>query len=369
MRNILVYRDLLLPASEHAFMKRQYLGFRELAPYWIGCKLTGDMGASGITPHLIGGKGLGGSAARLLLKIVGIAPWDESVARLSPVLIHAQFGRGGALALPLAQRLKLPLVVTFHGGDAFKDKHYREQIVPSIFQRRWASLIVYASAFICVSEPVRDKLIERGVPEPKLSVIPIGSDGVLPATPARRPKHILFAGRFVAKKGIFVLIDAISRMRENGITTPIVLAGDGPDLAEARRRVEGLSSVEFPGWLDANQLRCAMMEAHAVVVPSITARGGDREGLPSVLVEALAVACPVVASDATGIQAISGFMHAGRMVPAGDATMLAEALSEIVRNPELANQCSSGALDLAQTQFSAPDQSRKLEQLLLKVIG
>lgn len=368
MRNILVYRDVLIPPSEQEFMRRQYLAFDRLAPHWLGCKFHPQFDRSTIDATLVGGPGLLQPLRQAAFKQFGVVPQLREARRLSPALIHAQFGRGGALALPLAKQLGIPLAVTFHGGDAFKDKHYRRQVMPTIFQRRWEDLVAYASLFVCVAPGVREKLIERGVPAGKLEVIAIGADGVLAAVPPRQPKHLLFAGRFVSKKGVLVLVEAVRLLRQRGVGVPLLMAGAGPLLAAARDRAGDIPDVTFCGWLDPSQLRQAMTESYALVVPSVVGKDGDQEGLPSVIVEALAVACPVAVSDQAGVTGLPGIDAAGVMTTAGNSAALADALETLVKNTERRTLLETGALALAQRSFSARTQSRLLEDSLLALI-
>ena len=143
MSRVLVYRDVLLPKSELGFMRRQYMGFQTLQPLWIGRSVEPwlDQAVFPIGATFTGWRGLA-------FKQLGLTP---DLSSLGGVVVHAQFGRGGALALPLAERLGLPLVVTFHGGDVTKSSHYRPL---ALFRLRMKRLAAYASAFVCVSEGV-----------------------------------------------------------------------------------------------------------------------------------------------------------------------------------------------------------------------
>ena len=363
MRTCLVYRDRILPASEHAFMRRQYMAFSKLRPFWVGCHRDHPPADMANTLRIIGEGHVLGGLQRLAFRQMG---WGagRAVADLAPVVVHAQFGRGGALALPIARQLGLPLVVTFHGGDAFKDRHYTNSFPAPIFQRRWQALVAYGAVFVCVSDGVRDRLIERGVPAHKLDVLHIGTED---APPARGPfDRVVFAGRFVEKKGIPVLLDALRILAAQGMTPAVVLAGDGPMRPAMEQYAQGLEHVRFAGWLTAGALRQQLEHAAALVVPSVRAAGGDREGLPSVAAEALMCGVPVVASAEAGLD--GGLLDGGGMVvPAGDAQALAQALAHVLQ-PQVRAGMGLAARRVAREWLRASVQSARLEQRLLSVL-
>lgn len=368
MTPILVYRDKLVLKSEIGFLRRQYSAFSRLDPHWIGCHITADVDE--LTPAAIqvGRAGPAGMLDRALFKQLGRVPEAPDLRSLAPRLIHAQFGRGGALALPLAQALGIPLVVTFHGGDAHKNKHYDRGLIPTIYQRRLEALKAQAALFVCVSESVRDKLIERGFPADRLSVINIGIDLDPVAEVPQGPSYVFFAGRFVEKKGIPVLIEAAQLLRARGVDIGLVLAGDGPMLADMKTKAAGISGIEFLGWQSQSATRHRMRAASLVVVPSITAASGDAEGLPTVAMEAMSAGVPVVATDAAGL---GGTVDPGRnalIVKAGDPAALAGAIEELALNPARRAGVGAAGRALAEERLSATVQSRRLEDRLIGVI-
>src|SRR4029077_8868232 len=157
--------------SEAHFLRRQYVGFRRLAPVWIGCRKDDGLPDLGAEANLLGRRGSAGLFDRLMFKQLGRIPPLPDLVMLRPQLIHAHFGRGGALALPIARALRLPLVVTFHGGDATKDEHFRKTLLPTSFQRRCQALQREAALIICVAEHIREALLAHDFPVAKLTVI------------------------------------------------------------------------------------------------------------------------------------------------------------------------------------------------------
>ncbi len=369
---LLVYRHRLAPLSEVGFLRRFYIGFERLAPVWLGCHieesaqlLTGD-------PLRVGRRGAVGALDRTLFRHFGVLPPQPDLGRLRPRLVHAHFGPGGALALPIARRLGIPLVVTFHGGDATKETHYRRRLIPRIYGRRLAALQREAALFVCVSEFVRDTLVARGFPPDKLEIIHQGVElGAAP--PEQREEagdpYVLFVGRFVEKKGVAHLIEAMRRLDAEGRAARLILIGDGPLGAALRDQARGLKRVEFIGWLPNAEVRRWMRGAVALCVPSVTAREGDSEGLPTVIFEAMAEGVPVVGSDHAGIAEAVEHGRTGLIVPAANPRALADALAGLIANPELRQRLGAAARTAAAQCFSALRQSRRLERALLRVAG
>jgi colanic acid/amylovoran biosynthesis glycosyltransferase len=368
---ILIYRHRLAPPSEVGFLGRFYVGFRQLAPVWLGYHL--DKGAAALTdaPLRLGRAGPLGTLDRTLFRHFGAMPPAPDLRALRPRLIHAHFGPGGAFALPLARALGVPLVVTYLGGDATKETHYRRRLVPRVYQRRLAALQGEAALFVCVSEFIRERLLQRGFPPKKLIVIHQGID--IPARRADEPRsddpYVLFVGRFVEKKGIADLLAAMRIAAATGAAARLVLIGDGPLAGELREQARGLPGAVFTGWQEPAEVRRWMRGADAVCVPSLTARSGDAEGLPNVAIEAMAEGAPVVATRHAGIAEAIDDGATGLLVPEGDPRALAAALARLIAQPDLRGRLGEAGRTAAIERFEAIQQSRRLEAALLRVIA
>ena len=368
---ILVYRDRIVPRSEAHFLRRLYIGFERLKPVWIGRHAGDGLADLNVEPLFLGRVGIAGMFDRAQFKHFGTLPQTPDLRALRPRLVHAHFGRGGALALPVARALGVPLVVTFHGGDATKDKHYRRGLLPTVYQRRLEALQREAALFICVSNFIRDQLLARGFPPKKLFVHRYGveiGDIDAPSEPSS-DRFVLFAGRFVEKKGISFLIEAMRRLESEGKDLRLELVGDGDIAGELKRQASGLKNVTFSGWLPNRELRAKMRGALAVCVPSVQAVGGDAEGLPNVVIEAMASGAPVVATHHAGIGEAVEDGRTGILVPSGDATALTGALRRLVDDPAMARKMGQEARRLACERFDALAQSHRLEDKLLDIIA
>ena len=370
MPSILVYRDTVGARSE-SFIQRQYRAFQELEPLYVGSK-RGPLAPRDAL--ILAAPGPFGAYGRTAFRQWGHIParLERIVAERKPGLIHAQFGLGGALALPIATQTGLPLVVTFHGGDATKDKHFDERpLIPTVFQRRRHKMVETARTILCVSHFVRDMLIARGFPAKKLVThylgIDIPSEVVLP--PMGVSGTVLFVGRLVAKKGVDTLIDAMAILRQSAPGLELSVVGDGPARGDLEKRAQAAGiKVKFQGWLEEKKVRAAMRRALLLAVPSRTAAGGDSEGLPTVIMEAMALGVPVIATRHAGIPEIISDRVTGLLVPEADPKAFADAILMLKNEPELANRLRGEAYADVRARFDADRQSAVLERMLLEII-
>jgi len=354
----LVYRDRIGTASEIQFLRRQYIGFTRLAPVWVGrhiMPLASELGGSVVR---LGGTWL----SRALFQQAGIVP-RLSVGPTAPVL-HAQFARGGALALPLARARGLRMVVTLWGGDVSKAKNWRG----TVQARRWPEVVAATSRFVCVSAAIADMALTRRVPADKLVVLLIGAEippVPPPAPPA--PTYHLFVGRFVAKKGIQDTADAVRRLRAEGDATPVIFVGDGPLRAILETLAREVPGVELAGWLPPEDVRARMARAWSLLVPSVVAPNGDAEGLPSVVFEAMAQACTVIGTNEGGVAEAVQHERTGLLVAPRDPAALAAAMRRLVTDPALRHTLAQAGYDHARRNLNAHTQSVALENLLLEL--
>jgi glycosyltransferase involved in cell wall biosynthesis len=368
--SVLVYRDTVGVRSE-AFIQRQYRAFKELEPLYVGTK-RGPLAPKDAL--ILAAPGPFGAYGRTMFRQLGHIPASlkRAIAEHRPGLIHAQFGLGGALALPIATQTGLPLVVTFHGGDATKDKHFEQRApVPTIFQRRREKMVERAHTILCVSHFVRDTLIARGFPKAKLVTHYLGIDipenVVLP--PAGVGNTVLFVGRLVEKKGVDTLIDAMAVLRERAPGVELSVIGDGSARGDLEKRAKAAGiKAQFQGWQDEKKVRAAMRRALLLAVPSRTAGGGDSEGLPTVIMEAMAIGVPVVATRHAGIPEIVSDRVTGMLAPEADPNALAEAILAVKTEPDLAGRLRGEAYADVRARFDGDRQSALLERMLLEIM-
>jgi glycosyltransferase involved in cell wall biosynthesis len=189
----------------------------------------------------------------------------------------------------------------------------------------------------------------------------------VPPPPPQRVNHeppvIGAMGRFVAKKGFDLLINSLGRMRSQGIGFRAVLAGDGPEKASLHRLavVHGLQDVlAFPGWVADKETFFESIDVFCV--PS------HHEPFGIVLIEAMARAMPIVATDSEGPSEILRDGTHAVLVPRGDAERLAQALTTMIAEPNRAACLGDNAYREARETYHLPHVGARLERAIRHVL-
>lgn len=276
--------------------------------------------------------------------------------------LHAHFASHPAAAAWVIHRLTgIPYSFTAHGSD---------------LHREWRMLrekVDEAALVVTISDFNRRWILERCGPEcgDKVVVVPSGVDTTLFTPHARllgnaartEGVSILCIGKLHEVKGQTHLLDACAQLRQRGVAFTCHLVGDGPDRAALLRQAQQLQldgSVRFHGMLPRREVAALLGEADLLAAPSVVSRDGRREGLPVVLIEALASGVPVVASRLSGIPELVVDGETGLLVPPGDAAALADALQRLIASPALREQLAEAGRAKVVRQF---DLQRNAAQL------
>jgi glycosyltransferase involved in cell wall biosynthesis len=276
------------------------------------------------------------------------------------VHLHAPWADGPATAAWVASRISgLPFSFAAHARDIFPpDGALQEKLRASSFIR-------------AISRINRDYLaaLEPAAAD-KVAVIHLGAPVKLRPGPRRTPRppyQLLGIGRMVPKKGFPVLLEACRELAARGVDFHLILAGDGP---QRRKLVElaqeyGLSGrVHFPGFVPHGQVPRLFSRADLFVMPSIIAPSGDRDGIPTVIMEALAHEVPVVSTWVSGIPEIVLPGKTGWLAPPGDAGALAGAIMEALADPEEAHSRGRAGKLLVEREFDSGINYGRLKGLL-----
>lgn len=268
----------------------------------------------------------GGPRRGMVRQMVYLAEAARQARRaheLGLVHLHAHFGTNSADVARYAARLGgIGFSMTVHGPEEF-DAPEALSLPQKLAEARFA---VGVSAF------GRSQLCRWTDPSrwDRLHVVHCGVEAALFADPAplppgpsaEHPLRMVAIGRFAEQKGHPLLIEALARV---SAPVDLTLVGDGPMAGDLRRQIteSGLADrVSLPGWLDEAGVRAALADAHLLVLPSFA------EGLPVVLMEAMAAGRPAIATWIAGIPELMIDGETGWLVPAGDAGTLAAAIED-----------------------------------------
>ena len=246
-----------------------------------------------------------------------------------------------------------PLVVSLHGSDVFVAERHAA-IRPAA---RYA--FGRAGWVTACSEDLRGRAVRIGADGDRSEVVPYGVDieRFRPDDAARarlRDRHgiardagvVLAAGRLVRKKGFEHLIDAAGTLAPRRPELRLVVAGSGDLDRELRERAAARGIADRVTWLGTvTQPEVAkwLAAADVAAVPSVRDDAGNVDGLPNVVLEALASATPVVATPAGGIGAVAVDRETALVVPERDAHRLAAAIDELLGDPTLRSRIGRAA--------------------------
>jgi glycosyltransferase involved in cell wall biosynthesis len=365
--NLIIYRNRLLPKSE-TFVKGQAEALRKFTPYYLGSRIVQGLQLPGERTLVVNRGGLLGRRNEISSKLWGFATtFVEQVRNLNPALIHAHFGQDGAMALPLAKDLQVPLLVTFHGFDiTVRDEHAERSLVQRVYFRRREALKRETQLFIAVSEFIKNKLLEQGFPCDKIVVHYIGIDTkqFQPDSAVPREPVVLFVGRLVEKKGCEYLIQAMSRVQAAMPEVELVVIGDGLLRSSLEQRAKAkLRRYRFLGVQPPEIVQSWMNQAKVFCVPSITAKSGDSEGFGLVFAEAQAMGLPVVSFASGGIPEAVAHGETGFLVAERDCDGLTTYILRLLQDKALWQQFSQSGQERVRTKFDLHNQTRLLESI------
>jgi glycosyltransferase involved in cell wall biosynthesis len=283
----------------------------------------------------------------------------QQLQRKGVTHLHNHLGENSATVAMLASELTgIPFSLTIHGPNEFDqpiqnalgDKIRRSKFTVAISSFTRSQLWRWCDA----SDWEKVHVVHCGVDEEFLG------QPITPPPPARR---LVSIGRLSEQKGQLILVGAAAQLARDGEDFEIVLIGDGPmrrnlQSAIARHNLQG--KVRLAGWMDSTSIRKELLASRALVMPSFA------EGLPVVIMEALALGRPVISTSIAGIPELVKDGVNGWLVPPGSAEALKEAMRRILNaSPaELSDLGKAGAADVAR-EHHAGIEAEKLAQLLV----
>jgi colanic acid/amylovoran biosynthesis glycosyltransferase len=284
---------------------------------------------------------------------------------IRPAVVHAHFGPAGYEMLPYARDLGIPLLTSFYGYDASslpRQPGWTERL-----QRLFAA----GAGFLVEGPAMARRLASLGCPGAKIHLVPITVEIERYAFRPRRlegtkPLRILFVGRFVPKKGLKILLQALARARRDIGSFQLRVIGGGAEESDARHLTSELAlegQVQFLGFQPRSEVIRELDMAELLAVPSVTAPDGDTEGgAPTILLEAQALGLPVLATDHADIPFVVGDPYRPLLATEGSVESLADRLVALRANAHRWQEFAVAGRDHVIAQHG-PGNFRRLEQL------
>ena len=296
------------------------------------------------------------SLAKSLLvwwRAVGLVPVLQDMA---PDRLHAHWATyPSTAALVLAKRLGIPFSFTAHAHDIFLEHHLlKDKLREANFS---ATISQYNKRYL--DENVggvghdRVRVVHCGVSLNDYVFEPHGRDAT----------RILAVGRLDEIKGFRYLIDACSVLAQRGHDFVCDVIGDGPMRRVLSERISELGldrSLRLCGAMKQEDVRRYLYSAVAFVLPSVRTARGDMDGIPVVLMEAMAAGTPVISTTVSGIPELVENGVTGLLAPPGDSTALADCMERLLVNPSYALTLAAKARARIERDFDVRKEARKL---------
>ena len=296
-----------------------------------------------------------------ILHFIVACSWARSLQQQQVSHIHSQWINScGTVAMYGAWLLGKPFSFTGHAADLFRERCALKD------------KILRAQFIVCISSFHRDFYLAEGADPDKLIIVYCGIDTSVFSAVSQvvedRPLRLISAARLVEKKGLNYLIEACQQMVGQQSFT-CTIAGDGPLLTELQQQIDdlGLSALvkltgkpilqeDIPAFMASGDIYC---------LPCVWAADGDVDGLPQMLMEAMACGVPVISTRLVGIPDLIEHGSTGLLVEPNDSKALAQAVGQLGNDDELRRRLALQGREAVTRRF---DIANCLELLLNKFI-
>ena len=281
-----------------------------------------------------------------------------------PVRVHAHFAHDPALVGMLVARLTgLPFSFTAHARDLF-------EIPPESLAARAREATAVVTC--CAVNAAYIESVVPGYARPPVRVIHHGVDlqrfAPAPHPHPRTPPLVVSVGRLVEKKGFSDLLRALDRVKRRGVPFQVRVCGDGPlhgELVRLRDELGLHDDVKLAGAEDGDAVVADLHDATAFALTPRELADGDRDGIPNVLVEAMACGLPVVTTTAGGITELVEHDVNGLLSEPGDLTGIADSLTRVLTDAGERARLGAAARQTVERGYDTDDAARALEGLLV----
>jgi len=283
-------------------------------------------------------------------------------------LILAEYGPTGVEMLEVAIKSRIPLVVHFHGVDA-----YHNDIIKN-FGDQYHELFDRVAAVVCVSRHMEGQLLELGAKRETLHCNPYGVnvarfDG---GNPYHSGVAFVGIGRFTEKKAPYLTIMAFAKVLREIPEARLTLIGDGPLLDPCRKIIKALhleEQIDLPGVLSSEKIAARLKKARAFVQHSLVPSNNDHEGTPLAVIEACSTGLPVISTEHAGIPDVVEHGVSGLLCVENNIDKMTEHMILLARDPELAGRMGMEARRKVLAEYTLEKSIGSLQSILLEALS
>lgn len=281
--------------------------------------------------------------------------------------VLTEYGASGVEMMNICDELGIPLIVHFHGYDA-----YRQDMMES-FGVHYPEMFRKASAIVAVSNHMRDRLKALGAPEQKLRLNHYGPDAKYFKynDAGKNPPVIVAVGRFAETKSPHLTILAFKKVVDAFPEARLIMAGHGHLWEACRILAKSLGidhAVQFKGVLSHGEVGEIMAKARMFVQHSITTPLNDTEGTPLAVLEASAAGLPVVSTLHAGIPDVVIEGESGLLVNEGDIDGMAENMLKLLQDQNMASRLGKAGHERIKSHFTLERHIHQLEMIIEEAI-
>lgn len=292
---------------------------------------------------------------------------SRAVVARGIVHLHAHFGTVATVVARLVSKITgISYSFTAHAKDIF-----HQNVEEEVLRRKLAD----AAGVITVSRFNEAYLIEKyadAAARVRVIYNGLSLDKFRFEPESGRVPLVLGVGRLVEKKGFTHLLDACAQLKSRGVKFRCEIVGGGVlESALAGQLSElGLEDrVKLCGPMSQSDVKSKIRQARLLAVPCVHASDGDRDGLPTVLLEAMALGTPCVSTPVTGIPEVLRHEDTGLMVPEGDEVALADACERLLSEADLCRKLAAKARRAIEEDFDIDRNSLKIRDFFFEMAG
>lgn len=360
MRKVLHFKTTYLNQSE-TFIDRLVRNHQQFEPVIATC--YAGFYTDGLNVYEMPKKGFSGLKNTARLKLNSSPDFLYDVfEKEQPDIIHGHFGLDSYRLISLVKKFNVPFIVNFYGHDVIR--------LPQEFgwTTRYKRLRKHMDCAIAGSEDMKRNLIKLGFDKSIIHTIKlaVNLDDIRFQQREKANPKIMMVGRFVEKKGFSYALESVNMLYKQMPEIEMNIFGDGELMEDLKGKAQTLGiekHVNFKGLTDNSEIIKQLYHHDILIVPSVQAEDGDREGIPQTTVEGMATGIPTIASDHAGLPELIENGETGFQVPERDSTAIKDAILKLVKNPNLVKKVSLNGRKIVEREHNIKTQVQKTEEL------